>query len=70
MEKDSREIFFKKNSEFKNYSIVIHALFDFALKDLFVIRSSHSGLISANFLLPMAFVLKGKKGMKGDFAFH
>ena len=32
--KDSREIFFKKNSEFKNYSIVIHALFDFALKDL------------------------------------
>ena len=27
--KDSREIFFKKNSEFKNYSIVIHALFDF-----------------------------------------
>ena len=67
--KDSREIFFKKNSEFKNYSIVIHALFDFALKDLFVIRSSHSGLISANFLLPMAFrIEKEKKGMKGDFA--
>ena len=67
--KDSREIFFKKNSEFKNYSIVIHALFDFALKDLFVIRSSHSGLISANFLLPMAFrIEKEKTGMKGDFA--
>ena len=67
--KDSREIFFKKNSEFKNYSIVIHALFDFALKDLFVIRSSHSGMISANFLLPMAFrIEKEKTGMKGDFA--
>lgn len=59
--KDSREIFFKKNSEFKNYSVVIHALFDFALKDLFVIRSSHSGLISANFLLPMAFRIEKKK---------
>ena len=51
----------KKYSEFKNYSIVIHALFDFALKDLFVIRSSHSGLISANFLLPMAFRIEKEK---------
>ena len=67
--KDSREIFFKKSDEFKNYSVVIHALFDFAFKDLFVIRSSHSGLISANFLLPMAFrIEKEKTGMKGDFA--
>ncbi len=66
---DSREIFFKKNSEFKNYATVIRALFKFALKDLFVIRSSHSGMISANFLLPMAFrIEKEKTGMKGDFA--
>ena len=49
--------------------MVIHALFDFALKDLFVIKNSHSGMISANFLLPMAFrVEKEKTGMKGDFA--
>lgn len=67
--KDSREIFYKKNDEFENYSIVIHALFDFALKDLFVIRSSHSGVISANFLLPMAFrIEKEKTGFKGEFA--
>lgn len=30
--KDSREIFLKKNDEFKNYSIVVQALFEFALK--------------------------------------
>ena len=67
--RDSREIFFKKNNEFKNYATVIQALFDFALKDLFVIRNSHSGVISANFLLPMAFrIEKEKTGMKGDFA--
>lgn len=66
---DSREIFFKKNDEFKNYATVIRALFRFALKDLFVIRNSHSGMISANFLLPMAFrIEKEKTGMKGDFA--
>ena len=66
---DSREIFFKKNDEFKNYATVIRALFKFALKDLFVIRNSHSGMISANFLLPMAFrIEKEKTGMKGDFA--
>lgn len=67
--KDSRELFFKENDEFRNYSIVIHALFDFAFKDLFVIRSSHSGVISANFLLPMAFrIEKERTGVKGDFA--
>ena len=66
----SREIFCKQHSkEFENYAIVINALFNFALKDLFVIKSSHSGMISANFLLPMAFrIEKEKKGMKGDFA--
>lgn len=67
--KDSREIFFKQNNKFKNYSLVIQALFNFAVKDLFVIRSSHSGMISANFLLPMAFRIENEKtGMKGDFA--
>ena len=66
----SREIFCKKyDNNFKNYAIVINALFNFALKDLFVIRNTHSGIISANFLLPMAFrVEKDKMGVKGDFA--
>ena len=60
----------RKMAEKSNCSyIVIQALFEFALKDLFVIRSSHSGVISANFLLPMAFrIEKEKTGMKGDFA--
>ena len=65
----SREIFCKEyDNDFKNYAIVINALFNFALKDLFVIRNTHSGMISANFLLPMAFrVEKDRMGMKGDF---
>lgn len=66
----SREIFVQKyNNEFKHCSEVIKALFKFALKDLFVIRNAHSGLISANFLLPMAFRIEQNEiGMKGDFA--
>ena len=66
---NSREIFLGNNSKsFQHYSIIINALFNFALKDLFVIKNSHSGVISANFLLPMAFrVEKEKMGMKGDF---
>ena len=66
----SREIFAKKqDSKFGNYAIVINALYDFALKDLFVIRNTHSGMISANFILPMAFrVEKDRIGFKGDFA--
>lgn len=66
---NSREVFNSETSdEFSNYTMVINALFNYALKDLFVIKSSHSGMISANFLLPMAFrVEKEKMGMKGDF---
>ena len=65
----SREIFCKNyDNNFKNYAFVIGALFNFALKDLFVIQNSHSGVISANFLLPMAFRFENKAmGMKGDF---
>jgi len=52
----SREIFCRKyDNNFRHCSEVIKALFQFALKDLFVIRNTHSGVISANFLLPMAF---------------
>ncbi len=66
----SREVFGKAyDNDFKNYAHVIDALFNYALKDLFVIRNTHSGMISANFLLPMAFrVEKDKMGIKGDFA--
>lgn len=66
----SREIFGKSyNNSFKSYALIIESLFEFALKDLFVIRNSHSGVISANFLLPMAFRFESEDtGMKGDFA--
>lgn len=66
----SREILCKEyNNDFKSYGIVIQELFDFALKDLFVIRNTHSGMITANFLLPMAFRVESDRiGMKGDFA--
>ena len=66
----SREIFCQDyENHFRHYSEVIKALFQFALKDLFVIRNTHSGVISANFVLPMAFKIEQNKiGMKGDFA--
>ncbi len=66
----SREIFCREyENQFQHYSEVIKALFQFALKDLFVIRNTHSGVISANFLLPMAFKIEENEiGMKGDFA--
>lgn len=66
----SREVFCQKVEEkFKDYSYVIRALFEFAFKDLFVIRNTHSGMITANFLLPMAFRIENNKiGAKGDFA--
>ena len=66
----SREIFCRDyNNKFAYYSEVIKALFKFAVKDLFVICNTHSGVISANFLLLMAFKMEqGEVGMKGDFA--
>ncbi len=66
----AREIFCRSyENNFKCCSEVIKALFRFALKDLFVIRNTHSGVISANFLLPMAFKIEQNEiGMKGDFA--
>ena len=66
----SREIFCQEvEDKFKDFSTVIRALFDFSLKDLFVIRNTHSGMITANFLLPMTFRIENSKiGAKGDFA--
>lgn len=66
----SREIFFNNiNDEFKIYSFIINQLFIFGIRDLFVIRNTHSGMITANFALPMAFRIENDKtGIKGDFA--
>ena len=68
----SRNILTKiKSGEFADCSLIINSLFRFALADLFVIRNSHSGMISANLILPMAFRIddydKDCLGMKGDF---
>lgn len=66
----SREIFCREyDNNFAQYSFIISSLFEFALKDLFVIRNTHSGVISANFVLPMAFRIENDNvGAKGDFA--
>ncbi|MEY8354666.1 AAA family ATPase [Lachnospiraceae bacterium 54-53] len=69
----AREIFFYDfKKSFQEYGFIIKALYHFAAVDLFVIRNSHSGMISANLILPMAFRIdqdgKGGNGLKGDFA--
>ena len=66
----SREIFCKEyENNFKQYSYIISSLYQFALKDLFVIRNTHSGVISANIVLPVAFRIDTENiGAKGDFA--
>ena len=66
----SREIFCREyKNGFQQFSVIISSLFEFALKDLFVIRNTHSGVISANFVLPMAFRIENDNiGAKGDFA--
>lgn len=65
----SREIFCREyENGFQQFSAIISSLFEFALKDLFVIRNTHSGVISANFVLPMAFRIENDNmGAKGDF---
>lgn len=66
----NRDIFCHSyDSPFENYSFVISALFRFAFQDLFVIRNTHSGMITANFWLSMAFRIENEQtGAKGDFA--
>lgn len=66
----SREVFCRSDiTPFENYSFVIRALFRFAVRDLFVIRNTHSGMITANFMLPMVFRMeKDQMRAKGDFA--
>ncbi|SEA91114.1 hypothetical protein SAMN05216349_15110 [Oribacterium sp. KHPX15] len=68
----SREIFLSRdeNNQVRwDYAIIIAALFNFAVRDLFVIRNTHSGYITANIALPMAFRIDQEdKGIKGEFA--
>lgn len=66
---NSRDIFCREyKNGFQQFSVIISSLFEFALKDLFVIRNTHSGVISANFVLPMAFRIENDNmGAKGDF---
>ncbi len=69
----SRDVFQNRfQGPFQEYSLIIMSLFQFALTDLFVIRNIHSGVISANLILPMAFRIEAGemrgKGIKGDFA--
>ena len=66
----SMEIFCKEyENNFAQYSFIISSLYQFAIKDLFVIRNTHSGVISANIVLPVAFRIDiDNVGAKGDFA--
>ena len=58
-----------KSTEFKQYAEIIESLWIFAIRDLFVIRNAHSGVISANLALPMAFKFESlPMNYKGDFA--
>ena len=65
----SRDIFCREyKNGFQHFSVIISSLFEFALKDLFVIRNTHSEVISANFVLPMAFRIENDNmRAKGDF---
>ena len=65
----SRDIFCREyKNGFQQFSVIISSLFEFALKDLFVIRNTHLGVISANFVLPMAFRIENDNmGTKGNF---
>lgn len=64
----SREIFCKEYlNGFKDYAFIISTLYNYAVRDLFVIRSSHSGVITAQIVLPMAFRLdENDGGSKGN----
>lgn len=58
----SRKILCNQNgSKSENIGYAIQALFQYASMDLFVIRNSHSGAISADYLLPMAFRIREKE---------
>ncbi len=56
------------SAAFADYAFIIQSLHHYACMDLFVIRNTHSGAISADLLLPMAFKIEDKHATtKGDF---
>lgn len=65
----SRKILCEKSGQrFSDYAWIIQSVYQYACMGLFVIRNAHSGAISADFLLPMAFRTGNKSGAeKGDF---
>lgn len=65
-----REIFVQDYSnDFGDGSLIVKALFWFAVRDLFVIRNSNAGAISAKLVLPMSFRIDDDDtGVKGEFA--
>jgi len=65
-----REIFLQDyENDFKDGSLIVKALLWFAVRDLFVIRNSNAGAISAKLVLPMSFRIDGSDtGVKGELA--
>lgn len=65
----SRTIFCQDcGNDFSDYAFIIQSIYHYACMDLFVIRNSHSGAISADLLLPMAFKIANREATtKGDF---
>ncbi len=65
----SREIFCREyENDFKDCSDIIKALYGFADQELIVIRSTHSGVILADVLLPVLYRTEGN-GRKESFLF-
>lgn len=67
-EAESRNVFLSApESVSEDYAFIISSLYQYASVNLFVISSAHSGSISMNFVLPLAFRLDlGKTIAKGD----
>lgn len=66
---EGREIFITKASEepFDEYGEIIRVLRKYALRDLFIIESEHSGAISMNVVIPLSFRMLYADGFsKGD----
>ena len=57
-----------ENDTIQEINFIVKSLQFFSQRDLFVINNNHSGMISANLLLPMAFRIDyNEGGIKGDF---
>lgn len=69
----SRELFNavmnNTNNPYYEYARFIMILWRFSIDDLFVITDTHSGMISAKVILPMAFRLENGSGMRAKGSF-